>query len=134
VEVSDTTLKHECEVKLPLYVAASIPEAWLMDLPNDRNEIHRDPSPGGYRSIAIVPRGGVLSPLSFPEVSIPCGELLPWPSTPRYVGPYARLMAQAQTESVAPIEPTCERPAQIHLWQSRTCRPTFRMPWPHVSS
>ncbi len=77
MEVSDTTLKHEREVKLPLYVAASIPEAWLMDLPNDRNEIHRDPSPGGYRSIAIVPRGGVLSPLSFPEVSIPCGELLP---------------------------------------------------------
>ena len=77
VEVSDTSLKHDREVKLPLYAAAGIPEVWLMDLPDDRIEVHCDPSPEGYRSISFVPRGGTVTPLAFPEINIPCAELLP---------------------------------------------------------
>ena len=77
VEVSDTTLRYDREVKLRLYAAAGIPEVWLMDLPRDRIEVHRDPSPDGYRAIAIVPWEGVVTPLAFPDVNIPCAELLP---------------------------------------------------------
>jgi Uma2 family endonuclease len=77
VEVSDTTLQHDRDVKLPLYARAGIPETWLMNLPNDRVEVYRDPAPDGYRSITIVPRDGMLTPLAFPDIAIPCAELLP---------------------------------------------------------
>jgi Uma2 family endonuclease len=77
VEISDTTLARDRDVKVPLYAAAGIPETWLMNLPEDRIEAYRDPAPEGYRSITLVPRDGFVSPLAFPDVTIPCAELLP---------------------------------------------------------
>lgn len=77
VEISDTTLRTDREVKLPLYARAGIREAWLMNLPEDRIEVYREPAPEGYRSITLVPRDGAVSPLAFPDVTIPCAELLP---------------------------------------------------------
>jgi Uma2 family endonuclease len=60
-----------------LYAAAGIPESWLLSLPDDRIEVYRDPAPDGYHSITIVPGDGSVSPLAFPDVIIPCAELLP---------------------------------------------------------
>jgi len=77
VEVSDTTLQRDREVKLPLYARASIAEAWLMNLVDDRIEVYREPAPEGYRSITLVPRDGAVTPLAFSDVTIPCAELLP---------------------------------------------------------
>jgi len=77
VEISDTALATDREVKLPLYAAAGIPEAWLMNLPADRIEVYRDPAPEGYHSITLVPRDGAVTPLAFPDVTVPCAELLP---------------------------------------------------------
>ncbi len=77
IEVADTSLYYDREVKLPLYARAGIPETWLMNLPADRLEVYRDPAPEGYRSITLVPRDGAVSPLAFPDVTIPCADLLP---------------------------------------------------------
>ena len=35
IEVADTTLKKDVQVKLPLYAQAAIPETWIIDLKND---------------------------------------------------------------------------------------------------
>jgi Uma2 family endonuclease len=77
IEVSNTALESDRDVRLPLYARAGISETWLMNLPDDRIEVYRDPAPEGYRSITIVPRDGSVSPLDFPDVTIPCAELLP---------------------------------------------------------
>ncbi|MGD9891429.1 MAG: Uma2 family endonuclease [Dehalococcoidia bacterium] len=77
VEISNTTLASDRDVKLPLYARAGIVETWLMNLPDDRIEVYRDPAPEGYRSITLVPRDGAVTPLAFPDVTIPCAELLP---------------------------------------------------------
>ena len=77
VEISDTSLARDRDVKLPLYAQAGIPEAWLMNLPDDRIEVYRDPAPEGYRSITLVPRDGAVTPLAVPDVTIPCADLLP---------------------------------------------------------
>jgi Uma2 family endonuclease len=77
VEISDTTLISDREKKLPLYARAGIPETWLMNLPDDRIEVYRDPASEGYRSITLVPRDGAVSPIAFPDVTIPCAEMLP---------------------------------------------------------
>jgi Uma2 family endonuclease len=76
VEICDTTLAHDRDVKLPLYARSGVLETWLMNLPDDRIEVYRDPAPEGYRSITLVPRDGAVTPLAFPDVTIPCAEVL----------------------------------------------------------
>lgn len=54
VEVSDTTLSYDKNVKLPLYARAGIPEVWIVDLQGQKVEVYADPGgPGrgaeGYR-------------------------------------------------------------------------------------
>jgi Uma2 family endonuclease len=70
VEVADSTLRYDREVKLPLYAACGIPEVWMVDLEHDRIEVHRDPGPDGYRAMQRVPRGETLAPEAFPDVEL----------------------------------------------------------------
>lgn len=51
VEVSDTTLSYDRDVKLPMYARAGIPEAWIVDLAGGKVEVHHGPGPGGYRDL-----------------------------------------------------------------------------------
>ena len=48
IEVSDSTLRHDREVKLPRYAAAGIPEAWIIDVEARRLDVFRQPTGGGY--------------------------------------------------------------------------------------
>src|SRR6266513_1084184 len=61
VDVADTSGGSDRDVKLPLYAAAGIPEAWLVDLANDAIEVHRQPAPEGYREVRTLGRGDTLS-------------------------------------------------------------------------
>ena len=62
VEVCDTSLAYDRDVKVPLYAAAGVPEVWLADLKTEVIHVFRDPSPTGYRRSHSVPRGEVLAP------------------------------------------------------------------------
>ncbi len=72
VEVSDTTLEKDREVKLPRYAAAGLPEVWIVNLPDDRLEVYRQPAPGGYDEHLVVRRGEEadtrLGPFSAEEI------------------------------------------------------------------
>jgi Uma2 family endonuclease len=48
VEVSDTTLSYDRNIKLPRYAAAGIPEVWIVDLEGSRVEAYSQPSAEGY--------------------------------------------------------------------------------------
>ena len=50
VEVSDTTLSYDRNVKLPLYAGAGIAEAWIVELGRQMVSVYSDPSPEGYRA------------------------------------------------------------------------------------
>lgn len=76
VEVSDSTLDYDRSVKLPLYAAAGIPEAWLMNLVHARIERHTDPQPDGYRTIAYAERGQRLASTVLPDFTFDADELL----------------------------------------------------------
>lgn len=77
IEVSDSTLAVDRAVKVPLYAAANIPEAWLFNLPAKRLERHTDPQPGGYRSVAYAERGQRLPSTVLPDVVFDADEILP---------------------------------------------------------
>ena len=77
VEVADTSLQHDRKRKLPLYARNGIPEVWLSDLPRRVVEVHRDPTPEGYRSRVVLGRGDTITPLALPEARIAVADLLP---------------------------------------------------------
>ena len=68
IEVADTTLAYDRDVKIPLYARAGIPEAWLVNLPADRIDVYREPVAGKYAAVRTASRGETLSPLRFPNV------------------------------------------------------------------
>jgi Uma2 family endonuclease len=49
IEVADTSLPYDRDVKLPLYARHAIPEVWLLDVTKNRLEIFRQPAQGDYR-------------------------------------------------------------------------------------
>lgn len=57
IEVSDTTLAKDRDVKLPLYAAAGIPEVWIVDLASQQIEQHYGPGGNQYRSKQTWGRG-----------------------------------------------------------------------------
>jgi len=61
IEVADTSLESDRDVKLPLYAGAGIPEAWLVDLEHDVVAVHRHPGPGAYQDIRTMGRGDALT-------------------------------------------------------------------------
>lgn len=77
VEVADTSLDADRRVKLPRYAAAGISETWLLDLEGDALEVHRQPSPRGYRLIQRLGRGDRVAPQAFSDLEIAVDALLP---------------------------------------------------------
>jgi Uma2 family endonuclease len=75
IEVSDTTLRFDREVKLPLYAGAGVSEVWIIDLSGERVLIHRDPLQGEY-SVHPVRRGGTLAAQAFPEAQLAVTDIL----------------------------------------------------------
>jgi len=76
VEVSDSTLKYDRDVKLALYAEAEIPEVWIVNLPNDIIEVHQKPSVGIYQLAKIFKRGETLASEVLPDLSIAADEIL----------------------------------------------------------
>jgi Uma2 family endonuclease len=77
IEVSDSTRTYDRTIKLPRYAAAGIPEAWLIDLVDDRVERHTEPSAEGYRRVDIVLRGEMLVSAVLPALAIPADAIIP---------------------------------------------------------
>ena len=76
IEVADTSLLYDRGVKLPRYATARVIEVWIVDLAEDAVEVCRTPGPDGYRDVVRVPRGGSLSPVAFPDLTLGVDEIL----------------------------------------------------------
>ena len=60
IEVADTSVDYDRNVKLPLYARAGIPEAWLMVLSKDVIEVYSQPKNGKYQKVQRLKRGKTL--------------------------------------------------------------------------
>ncbi|MCY4366421.1 MAG: Uma2 family endonuclease [Chloroflexi bacterium] len=77
VEVSDSTLAYDREVKLSLYAQASIPETWIMNLVDDCIESFTEPGPDGYSRNTVYRRGDRIAPSTVADVEFEVEDLLP---------------------------------------------------------
>jgi Uma2 family endonuclease len=76
VEVSDSTLETDREVKLPVYARAGIAEVWIVDLTSGALEVYRDPHLTAYTNIRILHDGDSAAPVHFPDAVIEVSKLL----------------------------------------------------------
>ena len=78
VEVADTSVSYDRNVKLPLYARAGVPEAWLVDLRAGVVEVHSGPHAGGYGAVRTYARGEVVRSATLAEVvAFRADEVLP---------------------------------------------------------
>ncbi len=75
IEVSDTTLRYDRSVKVPLYAHHGVPEVWLFDVENGKVEIFRQPSIDGYRMILRPENTETIVPEQLPEVRVDLAEI-----------------------------------------------------------
>ena len=82
VEVADTSLAFDRDVKLPLYAAAGIPEVWLVDLDERTIHVYHTPSGNRYTRHEVQDSDAELALASLPDLTpIDASDLLP-PSQP----------------------------------------------------
>ena len=70
VEVSDSTVDFDRNIKVPIYARSGIQEVWLCDLEVNCLEVYRYPTANGYTSIQKFERGEMVSPLAFPDFEV----------------------------------------------------------------
>ena len=69
VEVSDSTLRKDTAIKLPLYAQVGIPELWIVNLVQRRIEVHTDPAGSDYRYRAFHELTAVLAPQAYADTA-----------------------------------------------------------------
>lgn len=77
IEVSDTTLAHDREVKVAIYGRAGVPETWILNLAEDCLERFWEPGPEGYARRSIHRRGEKIRPVALPDWEVAVEDLLP---------------------------------------------------------
>ncbi len=77
VEVSDSTVREDRKVKVPLYARSERPETWVVNIPQRRVEVYMDPVDGQYRTVTLRFPGETVAPSAFSDVEIAVSDLLP---------------------------------------------------------
>ncbi len=76
VEVADTTLRYDRDVKLRHYAAADVREVWIEDLQHNRLLVFRDPAGKSYKTALTLTRDQSVSPLAFADVTFNVRDFL----------------------------------------------------------
>lgn len=75
IEVADTSLEYDREVKLSQYAESGIPEFWLVNLKDNVIEVHWEPMGDDYRLRELLRAGDVAEARNF-ELGIPVEKVL----------------------------------------------------------
>ena len=76
VEVADSSVQYDRQVKMPMYARAGIPEVWLVNLVEGHVVVYRDPAPDGYRTAHVARPGDEIRPLAVPDLAVPVAEIV----------------------------------------------------------
>jgi Uma2 family endonuclease len=77
IEVADSTIKFDREIKAPLYATAGIIEYWIVNLTDDRLEIYRQPEGSIYTDIKIITPPRSINLPQFPEIKLNISGFFP---------------------------------------------------------
>ena len=75
VEISDSSLRRDRELKLPLYARPGIHEYWIVGVQDEVVDVYTSPVNVNYASARIVRRGDFVSPAAFPDLAIAVDDI-----------------------------------------------------------
>lgn len=75
IEVADSSIRYDREIKLPLYARHGIPEVWLIDIETRRLETFRQPAEQGYRETAAAADLSRMTVLELPDAALDLSDL-----------------------------------------------------------
>ena len=70
IEVADTTLDYDQQVKALLYAEEGIQEYWIVNLEEEGLEVYRQPGPDGYAETMTLQRGEEVEILALPAAGM----------------------------------------------------------------
>lgn len=76
IEVCDTSVAFDDDVKGPVYAKAGIIETWLVDSPAGVVLVARDPQPCGYMDKRRLTAGETVTPLMLPGAVVAVADLV----------------------------------------------------------
>jgi len=84
IEVADSSLAYDRDVKGPIYAEAGVREYWIVNLMNSTVEVYRDPqSDGRFATVTTAVSGEILTPLLLSGLSVSVDEILGLTQTQR---------------------------------------------------
>jgi Uma2 family endonuclease len=75
IEVANTSLKKDLELKASIYADAQIQEYWILDLSAQQIIVLRNPQDKQYTQEQII-KAGIITPLAFPNIQVSVQILL----------------------------------------------------------
>ena len=76
VEVADSTIKYDREIKIPLYAENGISEAWLIDINQQLIAVYRQAEGNSYQNMRQFFRGDSLTIEAFDEINLTVDQIL----------------------------------------------------------
>jgi len=76
VEISDSSLRYDRDVKASLYARHAIVEYWLVDLASGTVNCYTSPHAERYSEVAVRTRGAFVAPTTLPDCVISVDALL----------------------------------------------------------
>jgi Uma2 family endonuclease len=76
IEVSDTTLEYDRQIKVPLCARAGIPEVWIVNLADERIETYAELAGGAYQTSANAARGEEVQARGVASLRLSVAEVL----------------------------------------------------------
>lgn len=89
IEISDSSLDYDQEVKLPLYAEAGISDYWIFNLIDNQLEVYSEPYQDlqgkfGYSAKRIILPNKVVTVSCFPDVLLELSKVFPRVSKPSH--------------------------------------------------
>jgi len=76
IEVADTTLGYDRQVKVPLYAKAGVAEVWIINLTEEQIEVYAELTGGTYQTILNFRRGEEARAYTIPNLTVSVADVL----------------------------------------------------------
>ncbi|MEZ6185832.1 MAG: Uma2 family endonuclease [Planctomycetota bacterium] len=77
VEVSDSSLARDRQIKAAIYASSGVPEYWIVNLVDDVIEVRTEPQGDTYARVTPYRRGESICLTAFPDVTLEVDAILP---------------------------------------------------------
>ncbi len=75
VEVSDSTLSTDRDIKAEIYARSNYGEYWIANVKKRQIIVHREPTENGYKTVSVYSADEEISPLARPNAKIRVNDL-----------------------------------------------------------